>query len=35
MLTRSATSMSTFALGDVMAQQFVEGKGARHDVGLI
>ncbi|EPS95831.1 hypothetical protein FOMPIDRAFT_1131728, partial [Fomitopsis schrenkii] len=31
MLTRSATSMSMFALGDIMAQQFVEKKGTQHD----
>ncbi|TFY51430.1 hypothetical protein EVJ58_g10571 [Rhodofomes roseus] len=33
MLTRSATSMSMFALGDIMAQQLVETKGLQHDCG--
>ncbi|KZT63818.1 hypothetical protein DAEQUDRAFT_86670 [Daedalea quercina L-15889] len=32
MLTRSMTSMTVFALGDVMAQQFVERKGSQHDL---
>ncbi|KAH9828964.1 uncharacterized protein C8Q71DRAFT_792178 [Rhodofomes roseus] len=32
MLTRSATSMSMFALGDIMAQQLVETKGLQHDL---